>query len=46
MMNDGINCDQSDVDNDKEFGKLRKFIRKARHEFFVEGKRNHKRYGE
>jgi len=46
MKGDGINCDQSDVDNDKEFENLNKNLDKAKHDFFAEGKRNHKKYGE
>ena len=45
MNGDGINCDQSDVDNERAFAKLRRSLAKARREFFNEGKRNHKYYG-
>ena len=45
MNGDGINFDQSDVDNDKEIRKIRRVLAKAREEFFNEGKRNHKYYG-
>ncbi len=45
MKGDGLNFDQSDVDNEEEFDQMRKDLAKARHEFFVEGKRNHKCYG-
>lgn len=40
MNGDGINCDQSDIDNEKEFRRIRKNLAKARNKFFIDGKRN------
>ena len=45
MNGDEINFDASDLDNEEAFEKMRKDLAKARHEFFVEGKRNSKYYG-
>ena len=43
MDGDGINFDQSDVDNEEAFEEMRKDLKKIRKEF-SEGKRN-SRYG-
>ena len=43
MNGDGINFDQSDVDNEEAFEKMRKDLKKIRKEF-SEGKRD-SRYG-
>ena len=45
MKGDGLNFDQSDVDNEEEFETLRRDLARARKEFFAGKKYNHKCYG-